>query len=86
MVVSPDNYSSYVDFRNGDLVPGKEIPIISGSGIPQVEGAIFGRFKFLHSLKTLIAKFIGGVAGIGMGLSLGREGPSVQMGGSLHVL
>lgn len=59
----------------------KKYPIISGSGIPQVEGAIFGRFKFLHSLKTLAAKFIGGVAGIGMGLSLGREGPSVQMGG-----
>ena len=40
----------------------KKYPIISGSGIPQIEGAIFGRFQFIHPLKALIAKFIGGVA------------------------
>ena len=51
----------------------KKYPIISGSGIPQIEGAIFGRFQFIHPLKALIAKFIGGVAGIGMGFSLGRS-------------
>ena len=44
----------------------KKYPIISGSGIPQIEGAIFGRFQFIHPLKALIAKFIGGVAGIGI--------------------
>ena len=59
----------------------KKFPIISGSGIPQVEGAIYGRFKFSYPFRLLIAKFWSGVAGIGMGLSLGREGPSVQMGG-----
>ena len=64
----------------------KKYPIISGSGIPQIEGAIFGRFQFIHPLKALIAKFIGGVAGIGMGFSLGREGPSVQMGGFIAKL
>lgn len=55
-------------------------PLISGSGIPQVEGMINGRFRFGHSLRMLAAKFVGGVLGIGMGFSLGREGPSVQMG------
>lgn len=58
----------------------KKYPIISGSGIPQVEGAIYGRFHFTHPFKTLVLKFTSGIASIGMGLSLGREGPSVQMG------
>lgn len=58
----------------------RKCSIISGSGIPQVEGAIYGRFHFNHPLKALLLKFTGGLASIGMGLSLGREGPSVQMG------
>lgn len=58
----------------------KKYPLISGSGIPQVEGAIYGRFKFSHPFRLLAAKFAGGLASIGMGFSLGREGPSVQMG------
>jgi H+/Cl- antiporter ClcA len=33
-----------------------------------------------HWFPELIAKFIGGVAAIGCGLSLGREGPSIQIG------
>lgn len=58
----------------------KKYPLISGSGIPQAEGAICGRFPFKNAFKSMIAKFCGGVLGIGMGFSLGREGPSVQMG------
>ena len=58
----------------------KKCGSISGSGIPQVEGAIYGRFRFHQPFKALVLKFTGGLASIGMGLSLGREGPSVQMG------
>lgn len=58
----------------------KKCSSISGSGIPQVEGAIYGRFPINRPLKALVLKFAGGLASIGMGLSLGREGPSVQMG------
>lgn len=58
----------------------KKCRSISGSGIPQVEGAIYGRFSINRPFKALALKFIGGLASIGMGLSLGREGPSVQMG------
>lgn len=58
----------------------KKCRFISGSGIPQVEGAIYGRFRFSRPFRALVLKFTGGLASIGMGLSLGREGPSVQMG------
>lgn len=53
--------------------------MISGSGIPQVKGIIMGYFKH-NWLGTLIAKFVGGTISIFAGLSLGREGPSIQLG------
>lgn len=58
----------------------EKFPMISGSGIPQTVGVIIGRFDFAHPFKALVAKFTGGILGIGMGLSLGREGPLVQIG------
>jgi H+/Cl- antiporter ClcA len=54
-------------------------PMIKGSGIPQVKGALL-RLMTLDWLPELPLKFITGVIGIGAGLSLGREGPSIQMG------
>ena len=58
----------------------KRYPNISGSGIPQVEGFLCGRYKLLQGFKQMILKLLGSAAGIGMGFSLGREGPSVQSG------
>ena len=57
-------------------------PMIRGSGIPQVKGIIMGYFKD-RWLGTLITKFIGGALAIAAGLSLGREGPSIQLGASV---
>jgi H+/Cl- antiporter ClcA len=54
-------------------------PIISGSGIPQVKGQIMGYFKNPW-ISTIIAKFAGGAITILAGLSVGREGPSIQLG------
>ncbi|MEA4889019.1 MAG: ClC family H(+)/Cl(-) exchange transporter [Clostridiaceae bacterium] len=55
--------------------------LISGSGIPQLEGILKGYFVNRKSwLHTLCSKFLGGVIAIGCGLSLGREGPSIQLG------
>lgn len=55
--------------------------MISGSGIPQLEGILKGYFRkrkpWIH---TLCSKFLGGTIAIGGGLSLGREGPSIQLG------
>lgn len=57
-------------------------PMIKGSGIPQVEGTILGYFR-PSWLKVLLKKFVGGILAIGAGLSLGREGPSIQLGASV---
>ncbi|MDR1018152.1 MAG: chloride channel protein, partial [Lachnospiraceae bacterium] len=60
----------------------KTFKMIGGSGIPQVKGIISGYFNDTW-LSTLIAKFIAGAISIGAGLSLGREGPSIQMGANI---
>jgi H+/Cl- antiporter ClcA len=57
----------------------KKEPMISGSGIPQVEGVLAKKLN-MNWLSVIFYKFIGGVISIGAGLSLGREGPSIQLG------
>lgn len=54
----------------------------SGSGIPQLKVAFWKDFGFVSS-RVVWVKFIAGVLSIGGGSSLGREGPSVQLGGAL---
>ncbi len=56
-------------------------PMASGSGIPQVEGqAIYGlKVKYYT---VLFVRFAGGLLASFFGLSLGREGPSIQIGAS----
>ncbi|WP_026294953.1 ClC family H(+)/Cl(-) exchange transporter [Sediminispirochaeta bajacaliforniensis] len=57
----------------------KRYPLIRGSGIPQVKGALNRQIR-LSWFPELFLKFFGGIVGIGAGLSLGREGPCVQLG------
>ncbi len=54
-------------------------PVISGSGIPQLEGEIKGLLS-QRPINVLAGKFLGGTLALGAGLSLGREGPCIQMG------
>lgn len=51
----------------------------SGSGIPQVIGEVKG-FLDPSWWRVIFAKFVGGTMSILGGLSLGREGPSIQLG------
>lgn len=53
--------------------------LISGSGIPQVEGEMAGELDSCW-WRVLLAKLAGGLLSLGGGLSLGREGPSIQLG------
>ena len=53
-------------------------PLASGSGVQDVEAVWRGEAE--PPLRVLPVKFAGGLAGIGSGLALGREGPTVHMG------
>jgi len=57
-------------------------PETAGSGIPHLK-AILYRLRSLRWRRILPIKFFGGVFAIGSGLALGREGPTVQMGGAV---
>ncbi|HUB24267.1 MAG TPA: chloride channel protein, partial [Tepidisphaeraceae bacterium] len=57
-------------------------PQTAGSGIPRVESVLRHHLK-PATFWILPVKFIGGLLGIGSGLALGREGPTVQMGGTV---
>ncbi|HEX4055528.1 MAG TPA: H(+)/Cl(-) exchange transporter ClcA [Tepidisphaeraceae bacterium] len=57
-------------------------PQTAGSGIPRVEAALRTHLAPVGAV-ILPVKFIGGVLSIGSGLALGREGPTVQMGGTI---
>lgn len=61
---------------------GRFAPQAAGSGIQHVEAVERGLLP-LWPLSVLWVKFAGGILGIGGGLVLGREGPTVQMGASL---
>ena len=57
----------------------KLTPEVRGSGIPQTEGVMRGLLTF-RWLRVLISTFIGSYLSYFAGLSLGSEGPSVQIG------
>lgn len=60
----------------------KRTPLISGSGIPHVELAIGGHVPMPWP-RVLINKFVGTLLSLIGGLSVGREGPSIQMGAAV---
>ncbi len=60
----------------------KLAPEAGGSGVQEIEGILADK-REMHSLRVLAIKFFGGISGLGGGMVMGREGPTIQMGGAL---
>jgi CIC family chloride channel protein len=57
-------------------------PDARGSGVPQTKAALFARDGVI-TLGTVVGKFFCTAATLASGIPLGREGPSVQVGGGI---
>jgi CIC family chloride channel protein len=66
----------------GGVILARLAPEAAGSGIPQLKLAVWKDFGFIPWRGAWV-KFIAGVLAVGGGSSLGREGPSIQIAGTV---
>jgi CIC family chloride channel protein len=66
----------------GGVVLARFAPEAAGSGIPQLKLAFWKDFGFIP-WRLAWVKFVAGVLAVGGGSSLGREGPSIQIAGTV---
>jgi chloride channel protein, CIC family len=71
---------------SGSLVIGyllfRYFPYARGSGVPQTKAALYAREGRI-TIRTVLGKFFCTSATLASGIPLGREGPSVQVGGGI---
>lgn len=60
----------------------RSYPVAAGSGVQHLEGIVRGEAAPSPS-RMVPLKFLGGLLGLGTGLALGREGPTIQMGATM---
>lgn len=73
----------FIGLAAGAVVIGtlvRFVPMIRGSGIPQIEGAARGKFG-INWYVTMCSMFAASLACSFMGLAAGGEGPAIEMGG-----
>lgn len=63
----------------------KYAPEAGGSGIPEIEGAMID-LRPVRYKRVLPVKFFCGLLSLSSGMILGREGPSIQIGGNLGAM
>src|SRR5579872_1269379 len=56
-------------------------PEAGGSGIPYIKAALMN-LRPMRPWRAVFVKIGGGLLALGAGMSLGREGPTIQIGGS----
>ena len=61
-------------------------PLIAGNGAEQARGMLNGHIQHTHLFRRFADKFVGALASLGIGLGLGREGPSIQFGSYIGIM